>query len=224
LKRIVDENKMSANILTGTSQPPTSEDVSIPKPPSTWQWILAGSVVGGLGLLYISYQHFFMKSPGYLSLPNGDDKQELFRALGGLALAVLAIYAVFVGVGTGLSFYTAYSKCQKSDISTSAEHAAIYALNPAISYLLIRTLTFVRRHYDRVLVWGGIRNGIWSIAAFMSTWIVYQTILLADESQRQICAPSADEATLFKNTVLEYEDSKPKPASEKMPPVGAPTT
>lgn len=215
---------MSTSVLTGTPPTPTSEDVSIPKPPSTWQWILAGSVVGGIGLVYISYQHFFMKVPGYLSLPNGDDRQGLFRALGGLGLAVLAVYALFVGVGTGLSFYTAYSKCQKSDLSVSAEHAALYALNPAISYLLIRSLTFVRRHYDRVLVWGGVRDGIWSIAAFMATWIVYQTILLADESQRTICAPSMDEATAFKNAVLEYEDAKPKPASEKMPPVGAPTT
>ncbi len=215
---------MSANILTGKSAAPSSEDVSIPKPPSTWQWLLAGGVVGGLGLVYISYQHFFLKQPGYLSLPNGDDRQELFRSLGGLALAVVAVYAIFVGIGTGLSFYTAYSKCQKSDIAVSAEHAAIYALNPAISYLLIRTLTFVRRHYDRVLVWGGVRDGIWSIAAFMATWIVYQTILLADESQRQICAPSMDEATAFKNAVLEYEDAKPKPAAEKMSPVGAPTT
>lgn len=224
MKRIVGENKMSASVLTGNPVAKSSEDVSIPKPPSTWQWILAGGVVGGLGLIYICYQHFFLKSPGYLSLPNGDDRQELFRALGGLALAVLAIYALFVGVGTGLSFYTAYSKCQKSDVSVSAEYAAIYALNPAISYLLIRTLTFVRRHYDRVLVSAGIRDGIWSIAAFMATWIVYQTILLADESQRTICAPSMDEATAFKNAVLEYEDAKPKPASEKMPPVGAPTT
>jgi hypothetical protein len=209
-------------LLTGHAQKPTSEDVSIPKEPSTWQWALAGGVLGGLGMVYLCYQHFFLKHPGYLSLPNGEIPSELVRAIGFLALAVLAVYALFVALGFGLSFYTAYSKCQKSDPTISAEQAAIYALNPAIGYLLIRTLEFVRRHYDRVLVWVGVRNGIWSVAAFMATWIVYQTILLADESQRKICAPSMDEATAFKNAVLEYETTKPKPAAEAMAPVGTP--
>jgi hypothetical protein len=213
---------MNVSLLTGTAPKPTAEDVSIPKEPSTWQWILAGGVIGFLGLLYISYQHFYLKRPGYLSLPNGDIPQDLFRSLGSLALAVAAVYAIFVAIGFGLSFYTAYSKCQKSDPTISAEQGAIYALNPTIGYLLIRTLEFVRRHYDRVLVWAGVRNSVWSIAAFMATWIVYQTILLADESQRKICSPSADEATAFKNAVLEYETTKPKPASEKMGPVGTP--
>lgn len=210
------------SLLTGKAPNPTAEDVSIPKEPSTWQWALAGGAVGFLGLLYVSYQHFWMKRPGYLSLPNGDIPQDVFRALGSLALAALAVYALFVALGFGLSFYTAYTKCQKSDPTISAEQGALYALNPAIAYLLIRTLEFIRRHYDRVLVYAGVRSSVWSIAAFMATWIIYQTILLADESQRKICAPSMSEATAFKTAVLEYETTKPKPASEKMAPVGTP--
>jgi hypothetical protein len=196
--------------------------VSIPKEPSTAQWMMAGGAIGFLGLLYLCYQHFFLKQAGYLSLPNGEFPSDLFRALGSLGIAVLVVYVLFLGLGIGLSFYTAYTKCQKSDVTVSAEQGALYALNPAIAYLLIRVLEFVRRHYDRVLVFAGVRNGVWSIAAFMATWIVYQTILLVDESQRKICAPSADEATAFKNAVLEYETTKPKPASEKAPPVGTP--
>lgn len=211
-----------SSLLTGSAPKPTSEDVSIPKEPSTWQWMLAGGIVGVLGFLYLCYQHFFLKRSGYLSLPNGEVPQDLFRALGSLAIAVVLVYALFLVLGIGLSFYTAYTKCQKSDVTLSAEQGALYALNPALSYLFIRVLEFVRRHYDRVLVFAEVRNSVWSIAAFMATWIVFQTILLVDESQRKICAPSADEATAFKNAVLEYETTKPKPASEKAPPVGTP--
>ena len=209
---------MDLSTLTGTPRKPTAEDVSIPKPPSTWQWILAGSALGFLGLLYVSYQHFYLKQPGYLSLPTSAPG----RALGGLALAVLIVYGLFVGLGVAISVGTAQAKCQKTDLKISSEQAALYALNPAISYLLIRTLEFIRRHYDRVMAWAGVQSGVWSIAAFMATWIVYQTILLVDESQRQICQPSADEATAFKTAVLEYETTKPKPASESMPPAGMP--
>ena len=90
-------------------------------------------------------------------------------------------------------------------MSKSAVQAAYFALNPAIAYLIIRTLTVLRKHYDRIMVSVGIKTGIWSIGAFMSTWVLFQTILLFDESARQICMPSGDEATTFKNEVLASE-------------------
>jgi hypothetical protein len=206
--------------LTGEQPPLTSEDFHPPEQPSTLQWILAGSVVGLAALAYLSYQHFYMKRPGYFALPNGDDKVETLRTIGYVFAATAAIYGIFVGVGTGLSAYTAYMKCKKTDVTESAKQAAYYALNPAIAYLLIRTLLIIRRHYDRVLVWAGVRNVVWSIAAFMATWIIYQTILLVDESQRQICKATESEQTEFKKQVLADEAAR---KAKTQPPVGQPT-
>lgn len=210
-----------SSVIAELTKKPTSEDVSIPQEPSKTQWILAGVAVGVLVLGYVSYYHFYQKKPGYLSLPNGEDRSELFRVLGRVVLAALAVYSLFLGIGVGLSAYVGYQGCKKTDWTESAKQSALFALNPAVTYLIARTLELLRRHYDRVLVYVGVRNSVWSIAAFMSTWILFQTILLVDESKRQICKPSASEATLFKNAVL-ADEAKRKAAttSTKLPPVG----
>ena len=215
-----------ASVIAELTKKPTSEDVSIPQEPSKTQWILAGVAVGVILLGYAAYQHFYMKKPGFLSLPNGEDRNELLRAIGLMLAATAAVYALFLGLGIAASAGTAYQSCGKTDITESAKQGALFAINPAVTYLIARLFEMLRRHYDRVLVYVGVRSAVWSIAAFMATWIIFQAILLVDESERQICKPDVNEATAFKNAVLAQEQERKNQQLAKkvqLPPVGQAT-
>lgn len=208
--------------IPGVPKKPTSEDVSIPVEPSTWQYISAGAVVLLLAIGYLSYKHFYLKQPSIFALPNGDDKNELFNALGLLALAVLINYGGFFLFGFASSAaYTQY-KCGKTSLASQAKLAAVFAVNPAVTYLIIRVLTVLRIHYDRIMLSVGVAREsvpIWSVAAFMATWILFSSIMLVDDSTRAVCKPSASEATKFKDAVLKDEAAR---AAKQQPPAGQP--
>lgn len=209
----------------GVTKKPTAEDVSIPAEPSTWQYISAGGVVVLLGLMYLGYKHFYLKQPSIFALPNGDDRNELFKALGMVALALLLVYAGFFlfGFGTSLA-YTQY-KCQKTNLVSQAKLSALFAVNPAVTYLIIRVLTILRVHYDRIMLSVGIAResvGPWSVGAFMATWILFSAIMLVDDSGTAACVPSASEATQFKDAVLKAEAARSAAANQ--PPAGQPVS
>lgn len=210
--------------MSSPSKKPSAEDVSIPPEPSTWQYISAGSVVVLLGLGYLGYRHFYQKEPSILALPNGDDRNELFKAAGLVAAAVALNYAGFFLLGLGTSVaYTQY-KCQKIQVTTQAKLASLFAINPGVTYLIIRLLTILRIHYDRIMLFLGIAKesaSVWSVGAFMATWIVFSAIMLVDDSARSVCVPSASEATQFKEAVLKEEAAR---AAKQQPPVGQSTT
>lgn len=211
----------SATTPPGVTKKPTAEDVSIPAEPSTWQYVSAGGVVILLGILYLSYKHFYLKQPSIFALPNGDDRNELFKALGMVALALLLVYAGFFlfGFGTSLA-YTQY-KCQKTNLTSQAKLSALFAVNPAVTYLIIRLLTILRVHYDRIMLTIGVARGsvgVWSVAAFMATWIIFSAIMLVDDSGTAACVPSASEATQFKDAVLKAEAARSAAANQ--PPAG----
>jgi hypothetical protein len=184
---------------------PTPDDVSIPPQPPTALYVSAATGLALLVLGYLCYLHFYVGTPGILSIPTGPG---LTTGLLYIGIAVVVVYGAFFLIGFVESIAAGYFKCKKYDMSKSAVQAAYFALNPAIAYLIIRTLTVLRKHYDRIMVSVGIKTGIWSIGAFMSTWVLFQTILLFDESARQICVPSGDEATAFKNEVLASEKAR----------------
>lgn len=204
----------------GVTKKPTSQDVSIPPEPSTWQYISAGSVIVLLALGYLTYKHFYLKQPSIFALPNGDDKNELFKAIGLVAVAVALNYAGFFLLGFGTSAaYTQY-KCQKTSLLSQAKLAALFAANPGVTYLLIRLLTVLRIHYDRIMLSVGIARdtaSVWSVGAFMSTWILFSAIMLLDDSASTVCVPSASEATQFKDAVLKSEAAR---AAKQQPPAG----
>jgi hypothetical protein len=206
--------------LPGSTPKPTSEDVSIPAEPSTWQYVSAGAVVVLLGLGYLSYKHFYLKQPSIFALPNGDDKNELFKAIGLVFAAVGLNYALFFlfGFGTSLA-YTQY-KCSKTSLLSQAKLSALFAINPAVTYLIIRVLTILRVHYDRIMLFAGLSKevaGVWSVGAFMATWILFSAIMLVDDSATAACVPSASEATQFKEAVLKAEAAR---SAKNQPPAG----
>lgn len=177
-----------------------------------------------LGLGYLSYKHFYLKQPSIFALPNGDDKNELFKAIGLMLAAVALNYVAFFLFGFGMSAaYTQY-KCSKTSLLSQAKLSALFAVNPAVAYLIIRLLTVLRIHYDRIMLTVGIGRdsaSIWSVGAFMSTWILFSAIMLVDDSATTVCKPSASEATQFKDAVLKAEAARS--AAQQQPPVGQPT-
>lgn len=188
---------MEKDILTGEAPPPTSEDVHIRTPPSSTQFLYLGLLTVATLFCFFLFQHFVMKVPGYIDLPMSGAIPILTR----VGIVTIVAYGVFTLYGFLISLYGSYSACGKQDTTVALQQGALFAVNPMISYLFIRLSSAVRVHYDRVIGAGTV----WSIAAFMSTWIVYSAISLLDESKRQACKPTDDEATKFKKALLEKQ-------------------
>lgn len=192
--------------VTGEAPPPTSEDVIIKDASRSNEYAIVGGLFGSIFLGYLCYCHFYRKQPGYLALPFTSDG--LAVAIGKMIGATVAVYLLFVGLGFGLSSYSGYAKCGKSNNEVSGIAGAWYALTPAISYIIIRLYEGLRIQYDRFLGIFGVQDPKWSIALFLSTWILYSTITLMSESERSICKPTPDESEAFKQAIKEKQASR----------------
>ena len=135
--------------------------------------------------------------------------------------AGVAIYAIFFGIGTGLSVAFAFSSCQKIDTDKSMKYAALWAVYPAVAWYAIRVFEFFRKTFDDL---------------FGSPWIsIGYVIMLAglagifslqSTSIQNICVTSIDEAQAFRNRLAALQadkdaKAKVKAAQESTPAVSA---
>jgi hypothetical protein len=136
-----------------------------------------------------------------------------------ILLAGFAIYALFFGVGTGLSVAFAFESCQKVDTEKSLKYAAIWAVYPTIAWYVVRILAIFRTKFDDVFTYPWISIGyvltLASLAGIFS---------LSSNSTQSICVASIDEAQEFRNRLAAQQaakDANVKAAQESTPAVSA---
>jgi len=127
-----------------------------------------------------------------------------------VAIAGVAVYAIFFGIGVGLSVAFAFSQCQKMDTDKSMKYAAIWAAYPAIAWYVIRVFDFFRNMFDDL---------------FGSPWISIGYVLmlaglagvfsLQSTSIQNICVSSIDEAQAFRNRLVAIQADKDAKAKVK---------
>jgi len=127
-----------------------------------------------------------------------------------VGLAGVAIYAIFFGVGTGLSVAFAFESCKKVDTDKSLKFGAIWAVYPAIAWYVIRTLAIFRTKFDDVLTTPWISIGyvltLASLAGIFS---------LSSDSIQNICVASMDEAQEFRDRLAAQQAAKDAAAKVK---------
>jgi hypothetical protein len=134
-------------------------------------------------------------------------------------LAGFAIYALFFGVGTGLSVAFAFESCKKVDTEKSMKYAAVWAVYPAIAWYIVRVFAIFRTKFDDVFASPWISIGyvltLASLAGIFS---------LSSNSMQTICVASIDEAQEFRNKLAAQQaakNAKVKAAQESTPAVAA---
>jgi len=138
-----------------------------------------------------------------------------------VGLAGLAIYAIFFGLGTGLSVAFAFSNCQKMDTEKSMKYGAVWAVYPAIAWYIIRAFDFFRRMFDDLFGPPWISIGYLIMLAGLAGIFSLQST-----SIQNICVTSIDEAQAFRDKLAALQadkDAKAKAnaAQESTPAVSA---
>jgi hypothetical protein len=138
------------------------------------------------------------------------------------------LYAVFFLLGFGFSAVATFQECQKADASKNAKYGAIWAVYPTIAWFIIRSFEILRVQFDRFYrsfdsSEGGIERAGWiSIGYFLTLACVIGMYGLVGDSVKDVCIPSVDEATKFKQNLLaqkEAKDAAIKAAQESTPAV-----
>jgi hypothetical protein len=131
-------------------------------------------------------------------------------------LAGFAIYALFFGVGTGLSVAFAFESCQKVDTEKSLKYAAVWAVYPTIAWYVVRILAIFRTKFDDVF------TSPWLSIGYVLTLASLAGIFsLSSNSTQSICVASIDEAQEFRTRLAAQQAAKVKAAQESTPAVSA---
>jgi len=136
------------------------------------------------------------------------------RDAGMLLLATCVIYLFFLLFGVGISSFVTFSECQKTDTGAHFRQAAFWSLYPTLSYIVIRTLEFIRVYFDRFYrgfdtsVGGPSRAGWISVGYVMMLASLAGLFSLMDFSIEAVCIPSVDEATAFRQEMLRRQAEK----------------
>ena len=150
------------------------------------------------------------------------------RDYGILLVAAAAIYLVSMLLGVGLSSYTTFFACSKTNTSTHFTQGALWALYPTVAYLIFRSFEFLRVYFDRFFMGfdssdaGKLRAGWISIGYCMMLGGVMGMFGLMDSSIQEVCIPSIDEANRFKAYMLDLQ-AKKAAALESTPAVTSET-
>jgi hypothetical protein len=138
------------------------------------------------------------------------------------------VYLVFFLLGFGFSTLVTFKECEKTDQSKNANQAAIWAAYPTIGWYVIRTFDFLRGYFDRFYLMfdGGVGNKVrasWISIGYVLTLAAVAGIYgLSSTSITEVCIPDIDEATRFKNNMIQKQkekDAKIKAAAETTPAV-----
>jgi hypothetical protein len=153
---------------------------------------------------------------------------ETAREWGIMAGLGLGVYAFFMLLGFGFSAASTFQKCEKVDAAKNAKYGAIWAVYPAVAWYIIRIFEVVRIHFDRFYLsldstTGGSERAGWiSIGYFVTLACVVGMYGLVADSNRDVCIPTADEATRFKQNMIAAKaakDAAVKSAQESTPAV-----
>jgi hypothetical protein len=140
----------------------------------------------------------------------------------------LGLYAFFFLLGFGFSAAATFQSCEKVDAAKNAKHGAIWGAYPGIAWFIIRTFEILRVQFDRFYrsfdstAEGMERAGWISIGYFLTLACVVGMYGLVGDSITDVCIPSIDEATQFKQNMLEQKakkDAAIKAAQESTPAV-----
>jgi len=140
----------------------------------------------------------------------------------------LVIYLAFFLLGFGFSTLITFRECEKTDQSKSAIQASIWAVYPTLAWYVIRTFDFLRAYFDRFYLMfdgeaGSKDRATWISIAYVLTLACVAGIYgMSSTSISEICIPDIDEATRFKQDMVERQkekDAKIKAAGETTPAV-----
>ena len=120
------------------------------------------------------------------------------------------MYAIFFGVGTGLSVAFAFESCKKVDMDKSLKFGAIWAVYPAIAWYVIRIFAIFRTKFDDVLTTPWISIGY--VLALASLAGIFS---LSSNSIQNICVASIDEAQEFRDRLAAQQAAKDAAAKVK---------
>lgn len=149
-----------------------------------------------------------------------------FREWGMLIALTCGVFLFFMLLGTGLSSYTTWAQCEKTDSGANFKQGAYWALYPALGYFVIRTFEGLRVYFDRFYRGldtsdaGKERAGWVSVGYVMMLAAVAGMFALMDSSIEAVCIPTIDEATRFRQDMLKRQAEKQK-ALESTPAVTA---
>jgi len=138
------------------------------------------------------------------------------------------IYAFFFLLGFGFSAAATFHECEKADAAKNAKYGAIWAAYPAAAWFIIRSFEILRVQFDRFYrsfdsSEGGIERAGWiSIGYFLTLACVVGMYGLVGDSVKDVCIPSVDEATRFKESMVARKaekDAAIKAAQESTPAV-----
>lgn len=138
------------------------------------------------------------------------------------------LYAFFFLLGFGFSAAATFQSCEKVDSAKNAKHGAIWAVYPAIAWFIIRSFEILRVQFDRFYrafdsTDGGIERAGWiSIGYFLTLACVVGMYGLVGDSVTDVCIPTIDEATRFKQAMIDKKAEKEaaiKAAQESTPAV-----
>lgn len=126
----------------------------------------------------------------------------------------LMVYVFFMFLGVGISSYATFSTCQKTNTSVHFQQGALWAIYPTVGYAVTRSIEAFRIYFDRFYrgfdgsVSGAERAGWVSIGYVMMLTAVAGMYGLMDTSITDVCVPSIDEATKFKQDMLKRQAAK----------------
>jgi hypothetical protein len=138
------------------------------------------------------------------------------------------LYAFFFLLGFGFSAAATFHECQKVDPAKNAKYGAIWAVYPGIAWVIIRSFEILRVQFDRFYrsfdtTTEGIERAGWiSIGYFLTLACVVGMYGLIGDSTRDVCIPTMDEATKFKQNMMDRKaakDAEIKAAQESTPAV-----
>lgn len=130
------------------------------------------------------------------------------RAIGLLFAVAAGIYLFFLFLGVGISSYTTFTKCQKTDTAKQFKVASLWSLYPTLAFLIIRSFSFIRKYFDSFYrgldtsASGKERAGWISIGYVIMLASVAGMFSLMDQSVEAVCIPTKDEAQKFKDDML----------------------
>lgn len=146
------------------------------------------------------------------------------REWGYLLVIAAGLFLSFLLLGVGLSSYTTFFKCGKTDTSAHFRHAAKWAVYPTLAYVLVRGVDRFRVYFERFYRGLDSSEGGKTRAGWISVGYVVMLAALAgmfalmDSSVEDVCVPTVDEATRFRQDMLKRQAEKEK-ARESTPAV-----
>ena len=122
-------------------------------------------------------------------------------------LSSLAVYGVLTGIGIGVSALSSQLQCSKISGASSGMYGAIWALPPALVYLLSTFFQSVRSPFVSTLKMApfGLTDessqfvGVGYLMA-LTTWIMTSWVI--NRTERSVCNPDAAEMTEFKKKLI----------------------